>query len=165
MRPAGRARVGRSPRIDGPAVNESPFDFVAADGHRIAGYRWGGPAPRGIVQIAHGMGEHAGRYRPLAAALVEAGLVVYASDHRGHGRTVDRPEHLGDLGPGGFAALVRDMAQLSRLARERSPGIPLILLGHSMGSYAAQLYLLDEAAALAGAVLSGSAALDLRAGA
>ena len=61
------------------------FSLAAADGSDIAVYRWTRGPPKAIVQIAHGMGEHAGRYRRLAEALTDAGYVVYANDHRGHG--------------------------------------------------------------------------------
>jgi len=64
------------------------FQFTSEDGLQIACSRWQNDGPsRGIIQIAHGMGEHCGRYAELIAALQEAGLVVYANDHRGHGRT------------------------------------------------------------------------------
>jgi len=144
-------------------MNETHFSFpAAADGVSIAGYRWQGERARAVVQIAHGMGEHAGRYRRFAAALVAAGYVVYANDHRGHGLTAVGPQALGDFGAQGFAALASDMAVLTHHARSAHPGCPVILFGHSMGSFAAQLYLLDHASLLGGVMLSGSAALDLR---
>jgi alpha-beta hydrolase superfamily lysophospholipase len=106
------------------------------------------------------MGEHALRYADLAGYLNQAGFHVYANDHRGHGRTAKSKEVLGDFGVGGWDALVEDMARLTRLARERDGGFPLILLGHSMGSFATQAYLLDHSNVIAAAVLSGSAAVD-----
>lgn len=128
----------------------------------MAGYCWlGGAPPRAIVQIAHGRGEHAQRYARFAAECVRAGLAVYASDHRGHGHTA-APGELGDFGPAGFAGLAADMAVLTHRVRHEHPGVPIILMGHSMGSFAAQLYLHDHAGLLAGLILSGSAALDLR---
>jgi len=143
-------------------MNETLFSFSAGDGTAIAGYRWQGEHARAVVQIAHGMGEHAGRYRRFAAALVAAGYVVYANDHRGHGQTAVGPQALGDFGSQGFAALASDMVSLTHLVRREHPGSPVILFGHSMGSFAAQLYLLDHASLLGGVILSGSAALDLR---
>jgi alpha-beta hydrolase superfamily lysophospholipase len=143
-------------------MNETQFSFSAADGTPIAGYRWQGDHTRAVVQIAHGMGEHAGRYRRFAACLVAAGYAVYANDHRGHGRTAVGPQALGDFGPQGFAALANDMAALTRRVRLEHAGCPVILFGHSMGSFAAQLYLLDHSSLLGGLILSGSAALDLR---
>jgi alpha-beta hydrolase superfamily lysophospholipase len=143
-------------------MNETQFSFSAADGTSIAGYRWQGEHARAVVQIAHGMGEHSGRYRRFAACLVAAGYVVYANDHRGHGRTAGGPQAFGDFGPQGFAALANDMAALTRRVRLEHAGCPVILFGHSMGSFATQLYLLDHAPLLGGVILSGSAALDLR---
>jgi alpha-beta hydrolase superfamily lysophospholipase len=104
------------------------------------------------------MGEHALRYLAPLTPLREAGVTIYANDHRGHGRTATT---LGDFGPGGFAAVVDDMAALSRIAKAENPGKKLILLGHSMGSFALQIFLVKHSALIDGAVLSGSAALDL----
>jgi len=137
------------------------FQFTGADGTRIAAYRWPAKAPvRAVLQISHGMGEHALRYLEPLQPLLANGIAVYANDHRGHGLTATK-ETLGEFGPGGFAAVIDDMAVLSRLIREEHPGVPLILLGHSMGSFAAQVYLLTHSTLIDGVVLSGSAALDL----
>ena len=143
-------------------VAESIHSIPAFDAKPIRVYRWKGSAPaRGIVQIAHGMGEHALRYRPIAHALVNAGYIVYANDHRGHGELAAQANALGDFGPGGFPVLVDDMAKVTQMARDAEKGKPLILLGHSMGSFAAQLYLLDHSELLDGVALSGTTALDL----
>lgn len=136
------------------------FAFDGADGARITGYRWTATQPHAVVQIAHGMGEHALRYGAPFASFAEAGIEVYANDHRGHGKTA-LPDKLGDFGPGGFGAVVDDMAALSQICRREFPQLPLILIGHSMGSFAAQIYLLKHSGLIDGAVLSGSAALDL----
>jgi len=137
------------------------FQFTSKDGLQIACSRWEscGPA-RGIVQIAHGMGEHMRRYSELIAVLQEARFIVYANDHRGHGRTATKREQFGDFGAGGFDLLVQDMRELSLIARKEHPQTPLILLGHSMGSFAAQQYILDYSYDIDGVVLSGSGALD-----
>ena len=144
---------------------ETDFELTASDGTPIEAHRWQGGAPRAIVQLAHGMGEHSLRYRPLADALTEAGYVVYANEHRGHGKGAAARNELGDFGARGFDGLVDDMALLSQHARDAHPGLPLILLGHSMGSFAVQYYLARHSALLAGAVLSGTTALDLLAAA
>jgi len=68
--------------------------------------------PRAIIQIAHGMGEHAARYDRLARAFMSAGHVVYANRHRGHGPAAAASGTWGDFGPGGFAAVVADMAHV-----------------------------------------------------
>jgi alpha-beta hydrolase superfamily lysophospholipase len=146
-------------------IHDHEFHFDGAGGERIFAYRWSGDAPvRGVLQLAHGMGEHALRYREKLAPLIESGIVAYANDHRGHGRTAKSKEHYGDFGAGGFPALVSDMLALTRIAHAENPGKPLIFLGHSMGSFALQAYLLDHSKEIDGAVLSGSAALDLLAG-
>lgn len=137
------------------------FSIVSAHGVPVTAYRWD-PADRarGILQLTHGMGEHLLRYEPLAADLTGAGWVVVGQDHRGHGATA-RDAAWGDLGPGGWDELVRDVGRVSGHVREGLPGLPLVLLGHSMGSFAAQQYVLDHSAELAGLVLTGTAALDL----
>lgn len=142
-------------------MNREDFSFTSSDGLEIACYRWPASArPVGILQVAHGMGCHALRYANLAGFLGRAGFHVYANDHRGHGHTAKTRPALGDFGPGGWNALVDDVVELTRLARVREDGLPVILLGHSMGSFAAQQYLLDHSGLIAGAVLSGSAAVD-----
>ena len=142
-------------------MSRDDFSFPSSDGLEIAYYRWRTPArAAGIVQIAHGMGEHALRYAHVAEFLNQAGYHVYASDHRGHGRTAKNVEALGDFGSAGWNGLVADLAMVTKLARTREGGLPVILLGHSMGSFAAQQYVLDNSALIAGLVLSGSAAVD-----
>src|SRR5271168_355145 len=131
-------------------MRREDFSFNSEDGLEIAYYRWRAPARAvGIVQIAHG-----------TEFLNQAGFHVYSNDHRGHGQSVKSRESLGDFGAGGWNALVADMATLTRLARTREGGLPVILLGHSMGSFAAQQYVIDHSALIAGLVLSGSAAID-----
>jgi alpha-beta hydrolase superfamily lysophospholipase len=139
----------------------SRFSYPSADGTEIIAYRWD-PAgePRAAVQLTHGMGEHARRYEHVAKALTDAGYVVYAQDQRGHGSSA-APERLGDLGEGGWNALVDDVGLLSAQIRAEHPGLPLILLGHSMGSFAVQQYLLDHSDEVDGVVLTGTAVIDL----
>jgi alpha-beta hydrolase superfamily lysophospholipase len=143
-------------------MNREDFSFASTiDGLEIACYRWSSTAqPRGIVQIAHGMGEHALRYDYFATVLSNAGFRVYANDHRGHGRTARAPESLGDFGDGGWNALVADLVALTNLAAKRDERLPIVLLGHSMGSFAAQQYILDHSRLIAGVALSGSVAVD-----
>lgn len=130
----------------------------------VTAYRWDPDGPRrGIVQLTHGMGEHLLRYEALAQELTRAGFVVVGQDHRGHGATAT-DAGWGTLGPGGWDELVRDIGRLSSRIREDltdQPDLPLVLLGHSMGSFAAQQYVLDHSDELAALVLTGTAALDL----
>lgn len=138
---------------------DDTFWFEGRDGAKLFAYRWLPARPvRGVLQISHGMGEHALRYREPLQPLLGAGIAIYASDHRGHGQT--SPDSLGDFGPGGFAALVDDMVMLTSRIRDENPGKRRVLMGHSMGSFAAQVYVLDHSALIDGYVLSGSAALD-----
>jgi alpha-beta hydrolase superfamily lysophospholipase len=144
-----------------PAAAPAEFGFVSTDGLRIACARWDSRGPvRGVMQIAHGMGEHIGRYAATIDALTSAGLTVYGNDHRGHGHTARSAADLGNFGEGGFDLLVEDMVQLSRIAKDEYPDLPFFLLGHSMGSFAAQQFVLDHSADIDGLILSGSGALD-----
>jgi alpha-beta hydrolase superfamily lysophospholipase len=104
------------------------------------------------------MGEHMGRYADTVDALLAAGLTVYANDHRGHGFSAH--SQLGEFGRGGFELLVQDMVRLSEIAREEDPDLPLFLLGHDMGSFAAQRYVIDHSHGIDGLILSGSGALE-----
>jgi len=142
-------------------MRRDDFSFGSEEGLEIAYYRWRAPGrAAAVVQIAHGMGEHSIRYAHVAEVLNQAGFHVYTNDHRGHGRSAKGKESLGDFGAGGWNGLVADMLTLTRLARTREGGLPVVLLGHSMGSFAAQQYVLDNSALIAGLVLSGSAAVD-----
>src|SRR6201988_4064633 len=89
------------------------FSFTSSDGLRIACARWDSQGPvRGVMQIAHGLGEHMGRYAETIEVLVSAGLTVYGNDHRGHGRTASSAKQFGDFGNGGFDLLVGDTLRL-----------------------------------------------------
>lgn len=118
--------------------------------------------PRAVVQLLHGVGEHAGRYVALIDALVGAGFTVYADDHRGHGRTGMRQHgedasRLGRLGAGGHPATLRACNRMTRIIRDENPGLPLILLGHSWGSFLAQMLVDRDPEPYDALVLSGSA--------
>ncbi len=133
------------------------FRLKAEDGAEIHVYRWlPDGTPRVVVQIAHGLAEHAARYGRLAAALTGQGYAVYADDHRGHGQSAKE----GDLGffaeRDGWRKCVGDLWTLNRRITADHPGLPIILLGHSMGSFMAQDFVADHSDAIAGLVLSGS---------
>src|SRR5215469_14000275 len=137
------------------------FQFTSSDGLSIACSKWGGHhKPRGVVQIAHGLGEHMGRYAELAEKLVEAEFVVYGNDHRGHGLTARPSGSFGEFGPGGFNQLVEDMISLRVIAKDEHRGKPYILLGQGLGSFAAQQFVLDHGHSIDGLALSGSGILD-----
>lgn len=96
--------------------------------------------PHAIIQIAHGMQEHAGRYDRFARRLAENGWAVYANDHIGHGKSA--MGHMGtfSLTPGGFEFLLTDMHTLFQYARKEHPCLPCVLFGHSMGSIASGIF-------------------------
>lgn len=136
------------------------------DGLPLTTYAWEGLAePRAVVQISHGLAEHAGRYDRLATALNAAGYLVYAHDHRGHGGTGESAGSLGSFGAAGWDALVADVAAVGRSIAEDHAGLPVFAIGHSMGSFAMQQAILEHSELWAGVVLSGSTALDLMAAA
>lgn len=116
---------------------------------------WRGRLPAqasGVVMVCHGIGEHSGRYGHVEDALLPDGWAVYGLDHRGHGRSGGRRVHLER-----YADLLTDFDAFRMLVAERHPGLPLFLLGHSMGGQVALAYALDHAAGLRGLVLSAPA--------
>ena len=126
---------------------------------RVAGYLYYCPMvfPRGIVQISHGMCEYIGRYDEFANFLAENGYAVAGNDHLGHGATSGDGLN-GYFGPSkGAEYILRDLWQMNQLARQQFPGIPCILLGHSMGSFFARLFAATHPGAIDGLILSGTA--------
>ncbi len=132
---------------------------VAEDGLAIFTRHWfddGRKEPRAVVQISHGMAEHGQRYEAIVEPLLQAGFVVFCSDHRGHGEMAkygDRGHFADDKG---WHLVVSDLYQINRMIRKRYPGLPLFLLGHSMGSFIAIQYALDYRGSIDGLALSGS---------
>jgi alpha-beta hydrolase superfamily lysophospholipase len=143
-------------------AGQTRFTFQARDGRDIVAYRWtqSGP-PRGLVQLTHGMGEHVLRYDAVARALTDAGFLVVGKDHRGRGASAVSDADLGQLGTNGWAELVNDIHVLAGLLHAEHPGLPLVLVAHSMGSFATQQYLLDHSDEISGVALTGTGLLDL----
>lgn len=138
-------------------MRDETFTLPTDDSYAIHVYRWlPDDPPRAILLIAHGMAEHAGRYERLARALTERGYAVYAPDHRGHGLTAHTVSELGFFAEEhGFDTVVGDLRTLTERARQDLPDLPVVLLGHSMGSFLVQGYLLQHHD-LAGAAMTGS---------
>ncbi len=136
------------------------YSFKADDGFDIFVYHWNPDNEvkvKGLVQIAHGMAETAARYERFAEVLTRNGYAVYANDHRGHGKTAGSLENVGYLAvKDGLELLVNDMHQLSTMILNEYPTLPLFLFGHSMGSFAAQRYIMLYGDGLKGVILSGS---------
>lgn len=138
-------------------VMKLPFQSVAGPMLCLTVWRPEGQ-PRAVIQIAHGMAEHIGRYDRLARALCAAGYAVAGHNHLGHGPEA-RAEDLGFFAEEkGWNAVVEDMHKARLLLEEYFDGLPHVLLGHSMGSFAAREYLLRHAQNLTGCILSGTGA-------
>ncbi len=134
--------------------------FKSADKkHDIAYSIWEPKSrPRAIVQVSHGMCEYVGRYADFARFLNKNGIILAGNDHLGHGRSVTDASELGYLGEkSATSVLVDDLAAMSACLRERYPELPIILLGHSMGSFVARLYLSRYAENISGAIIMGTA--------
>lgn len=136
----------------------NPFVFNGSDLQKIQAYQW--PAsgtPRACVQIVHGMGEHALRYSAFAEFLNLQGITVYANDHRGHGQTATDKTALGYFADNdGWALCIRDLSILTGIIKENHPGLPVIMLGHSMGSFMGRSYIIQYPDRLSGIILSGT---------
>ncbi len=137
------------------------FIFIDPEGYEIFTYKW---LPdnvlniKGVVQIAHGMAEHAGRYERFAKILTEAGYSVYANDHRGNGKTAKTLENVGIAGDKeGFRWMIKNMYQLTEIIKKENKGLPVFILGHSMGSLLLQGYLSLYGNEINGAILSSTA--------
>ena len=138
-------------------MSGSEFELRADDGLSLLARRWlPEDRPRAVVQIAHGLAEHSARYARLAAALNAAGYAVYANDHRGHGPKAAAADlgHFAD--EKGWDKVVGDLWTMNRLIAAEQPGVPIVFLGHSLGSFLGQDFVARHSDALAGAVFSGS---------
>ena len=112
--------------------------------------------PRAIVQILHGMSEHKERYFDFMQFLSRNGFVAVIHDHRGHGASIHQSKDLGHFYGSGFQALIEDARQVTQWATQKHPGLPLFLMGHSMGSLIARAYTKRYDAALSGLIVCGS---------
>lgn len=135
--------------------------YQTIDGKNIFYYKW--PSTKnnplkGIVQIAHGVGEHAGRYHPIAEKLQNEGYEVYANDHRIHGKSVKNHDYLGYYdGDDYFSDALNDMRQLTEIIKKEHPNKKIILFGHSMGSLLSRDYVTKYGDDLDALILSGTA--------
>lgn len=129
-----------------------PYD-IETPGHAglLIGSQWSPPNdPTWVAVLAHGYGEHIGRYLWVAGRLTAAGATLYAHDHIGHGRSEGERALVED-----FERVVDDLHLLVERAREENPGLPVVLIGHSMGGMIAARYTQRHPEALTATVLSG----------
>ena len=141
--------------------------YLSADGRtRVHAYIWRPDGPcKAIVQLSHGMCEYVQRYDAWARRFCAAGYIFCGNDHLGHGATAPDEDELGYTHPqNGAEYLVEDLHTLTALMRSEYPDLPVILYGHSMGSFAARIYLTRYGSELAAALISGTAGPDLPTG-
>ena len=135
------------------------FSFPSRDGaSTLAAYRiLPKGSPVAMVQISHGMCEYFLRYEGFATFLAERGILVFGHDHLGHGNSAPTPSELGFTVPGGGAdCLVGDVIALGEQMKKEYPHLPLILFGHSMGSFIAREALALKDSLWSAAVICGT---------
>ena len=143
------------------------FTILSSDGKtELAAYRFVPDSPRAMVQISHGMCEYFLRYEGFAEYLADNGFLVFGHDHLGHGHTATSADALGfTVSGGGADCLVEDMHLLSAKMKEEYPTLPLILFGHSMGSFIVRSVLEKYGTDYAAAVICGTGGPETPAGA
>jgi alpha-beta hydrolase superfamily lysophospholipase len=129
---------------------QAEIESFQGDREEIAMYAWPNPGARHIVILAHGYGEHLGRYHYVAEFLIDRGAVVAGPDHMGHGRSGGDRVVITD-----YDLVVDDLHSVVTRVRQRYPGLPLVLVGHSMGGMIGARYAQRHGDELAGLVLSG----------
>lgn len=135
------------------------FTFSSTAGPALDARLWRPEGtPRAVVQLVHGMAEHMDRYDPVARRLNRAGLAVVGHTHLGHGPRAQRQGYFADHD--GWQHLIDDVHRLRGIAQEQFPGLPYLMLGHSMGSFVTRCYLQEHSEGLAGAMLSGTGHFD-----
>lgn len=137
-------------------MQETEFQFAGAQGMELPARLWlPDGQPRLVLQISHGMTEHSGRYDTLAAALAEHGIACAAFDLRGHGRNPGSCT-CADMGPDGWEQSLSDLQRFCERLRESFPGVPLGMLGFSLGSFLLRDALCRGMVAPAGVILAGT---------
>ena len=112
--------------------------------------------PKGIIQLIHGFGEHSRRYLHMIVAFMDAGYIVAADDHVGHGKTAVENNTWGDWGHKGPHTMMEDEHTLTELVKKMYPGLPVFMFGHSMGSFIARDYIASYGDELSGVTLCGT---------
>lgn len=115
---------------------------------------------KGIVQLVHGFGEHSRRYLHMICKILDAGYIVAADDHVGHGKTAIVNESWGNWGHKGAQTMMEDEHRLKELVQEKYPDIPYFMFGHSMGSIITRQFIAKYGDELAGAIICGTVGPD-----
>ncbi|MEI5906781.1 lysophospholipase [Bacillus spongiae] len=140
-------------------MKETTGFLKTRDDHHIYTVAWENEStePKAILQLAHGMAEHVMRYKEFAEYLVENGIYVVGNDHRGHGRTAEKNGTFGYFADdNGFEHIVDDLHEVNAFIRSQYHGVPIILFGHSMGSFIVRRYIQRYHDRLEGVILSGT---------
>lgn len=119
-------------------------------------------SPKAIVQLSHGMVEHIDRYSPFAEFLLSHNIFVFGNDHRGHGKTGLEQGLLGYLSDeDGFEKTKEDLYTVTKYIQQHYPNTPILLFGHSMGSFLARRYIQTYSHDVSGLILSGTGYFSL----
>lgn len=137
------------------------IQIAAGDDLQLHVYEWlpdQAEAVRAVLLIAHGMAEHGQRYADFARFMTRQGYAVYAHDQRGHGQTAGDLSRVGFLAPeNGWELLIQDFKRVFHALRRQHPGLPVYLMGHSMGSFVVRTVITDRDLPVSGAIISGTA--------
>ncbi len=147
-------------------MQQQEFTLKNNDGHDIFVRLWmpekGVSQARNVIHINHGMAEHSARYAPIAERLTRAGAIVYAHDTRGHGRSVQGHDLLGHYADqDGWNKVISDVKCVNEHIREQHPTLPLVIFGHSMGSFVVRCFMKRNPDAATAMILSGTASHSL----
>lgn len=141
-------------------IKKEEFYFESRDAeHKIHAIKWVPEVekPVCILQIVHGMAEYIDRYDDFANYLADRGILVVGDDHLGHGKSIQPGESYGyfckEDAP---TVLVRDEHRLKKMMQEKYPGVPYLILGHSMGSFITRNYLMRYGSGVNGALIVGT---------
>ena len=140
--------------------NFNEYRFPSADGKNTIYaeiYTPKSASPRGIVQLAHGMIDHTGRYTALADFLCSHGFIFAGNHHLGHGMSVSDPEDYGFFADnGGYKYVIEDIHSMNKYLHKSHPDLPIIMLGHSMGSFISRLYVAEHPSSVSGLIIHGT---------
>lgn len=121
------------------------FNLKTSDGTVLVCYKWENKSPNFVVQIAHGMLDHSGRYDKFAQFLNKNGAVIYSEDHRGHGKTAGNLENIGHLADkDGMNKVADDILLLNDHIKSEYPDLPIVVVGQSLGSILLRLALIKD---------------------